>query len=816
MPSFIVETSDIGGWISEATKTITSHGGTIRFVANEVLGELKQYPRIRYFYYCDDLQGITIRLFDESFWADHKHLTQRKSRVIFRAKNAGTHESALKQSLLKLWEDVSIPPAGMHAMDSEKATAFFEEHNRANPAVTLGTSPMHDALKGLLDQFVGIRSSTPFGTHRELWSLMDGLMFAVKALPAYKERSYLKYSWSLGAGSWALVPWVALLNKTETTSTEQGVYCALLFREDMSGLYVCLSQGITSLSKKLPKMEAYSELSRRASVIQSKIRSLELNGFVVGPGIDLHATGNLGKGYERATIAYKFYDAAAIPADDVIAGDITALLQAYDVALEAEEPSAVEEDVISVSHADAPEPRVWIYAPGDRASFWDELYEQGLMAIGWDELGDLRQYSNQDDHVQAHSRIYQKNTAPMNDAKATYDFASRVQPGDQVFATRGLYGIVGYGVVTGDYQQTTSRKYMHHTRKIRWLASGEWESPIRFPVKTLTEITNQTENVEKLLELVGWVDESSPTQIAPEQREDFTVDMAVSGLFMSRDSFDKALDTWVRKQNLILQGAPGVGKTFVAKRLAYALMGFKDPSRLQMVQFHQAYSYEDFVQGYRPHGTGFRLRDGVFYDFCQKAMRDPNQRYVFVIDEINRGNLSKIFGELMMLIESDKRKSEWGVKLTYSVSSEEKFYVPSNVYLLGMMNTADRSLSVVDYALRRRFAFITVQPSFEEVSFQEHLSVRHVSSKTIRIIRDRIGALNEEIESDRANLGKGFCIGHSYFCDPPLPGPSGELSEEDERAWYERVVDSEILPLLEEYWFDSPDKVDQWQKQLKW
>jgi 5-methylcytosine-specific restriction endonuclease McrBC GTP-binding regulatory subunit McrB len=240
---------------------------------------------------------------------------------------------------------------------------------------------------------------------------------------------------------------------------------------------------------------------------------------------------------------------------------------------------------------------------------------------------------------------------------------------------------------------------------------------------------------------------------------------------------------------LILQGAPGVGKSFVARRLAYALMRFKDPTRVRTVQFHQSYSYEDFVQGYRPTGQGFALRDGVFLNFCNKALRDSSQTYVFIVDEINRGNLSKILGELMLLIEADKRSPEWAVKLAYAESADERFYVPPNVFILGMMNTADRSLAVVDYALRRRFVFVTLKPAFDQEAFKIPLSAANTSAGLVRRIIEKMTSLNEAIAADVVNLGPGFCIGHSFF----TPQQGAESSNDQ---WYESVVEAEIVPLI--------------------
>lgn len=298
-------------------------------------------------------------------------------------------------------------------------------------------------------------------------------------------------------------------------------------------------------------------------------------------------------------------------------------------------------------------------------------------------------------------------------------------------------------------------------------------------------------------QVISATDGQTPT--VPEA-EPYSVEDALKGLFVPRAEFVSLLADWGRKKNAILQGPPGVGKTFIAKRLAYALMEVKAPSRVEMVQFHQSYAYEDFVQGWRPtEDGGFYLKHGIFYNFCRRAAADTARRYVFIIDEINRGNLSRILGELMFLIEPDHRGEAFAIPLTYSKNADERFCVPDNVYILGMMNTADRSLSMVDYALRRRFCFTQLQPAYSTPEFKQFLSDR-VSPSLIDRIVDRMMVLNGRISKDK-NLGRGFEIGHSFFC--PI---DGEVSLDD--AWYEAVIKREIAPLVREYWFDDLENAE--------
>ena len=287
-------------------------------------------------------------------------------------------------------------------------------------------------------------------------------------------------------------------------------------------------------------------------------------------------------------------------------------------------------------------------------------------------------------------------------------------------------------------------------------------------------------------------------------------DLIASGVFLAEDELKYILARLQSKKAMILQGPPGVGKTFIAPKLAFALMKEVDNERLETVQFHQSYSYDDFVRGYRPvagKAGSFVLQNGVFYDFCQKAVKDPDREYVFIIDEINRGNLSQIFGELLMLIEVDKRGSEFALPLTYRHEDEPHFFVPPNLYLIGLMNLADRSLAMVDYALRRRFVFVTLKPQFESELFRQWLLERSMPADLAQMIMERMTELNQEIREDSL-LGENYQIGHSFFL------PRGDNFAGLDKNWYEGILRTEIIPLLKEYWFDNPKKAQEAEKRL--
>ncbi len=297
----------------------------------------------------------------------------------------------------------------------------------------------------------------------------------------------------------------------------------------------------------------------------------------------------------------------------------------------------------------------------------------------------------------------------------------------------------------------------------------------------------------------------------------YTVDHIIEdGCFLPRADLDNFLERLRKKKNIILQGPPGTGKTWLAKRLGYALLETRDlkaiRQRLRIVQFHPSLSYEDFVCGWRPQAGGeLALKDGTFLEIVDAALSEPGRPFVLIIEEINRGNPAQVFGEMLTLLEDSKRQADEALELAYRDGEAKRVYIPENLHVIGTMNIADRSLALVDLAFRRRFAFISLEPALNE-RWRGWCTERCGFDPTfLSLVEERIQSLNKSIAADRS-LGRQYRIGHSYIT--PDVGEMIGKTIDDHKVWFRNKIRTEIEPLLEEYWFDAPEKATEAAKRL--
>ena len=450
----------------------------------------------------------------------------------------------------------------------------------------------------------------------------------------------------------------------------------------------------------------------------------------------------------------------------------------------------------------------WLYTPGEGAARWEEFRTAGIMALNWDRVGDLAAFPDKESLLDAlYTHYGDWGGRPRKAADSVWDYIHAMKPGDIVYVRRSFNEIVGRGVVRSDYRYDEDRSSFRAVRDVEWTHVGSWPLEQRIGRLMLQRLTENTKYTPDQLNALIGIEDSHSSASVDERRGNNDLDEAdehytsadfLDEVFLRPEDVEQMLGLLRRKKNLILQGAPGTGKTFAAKRLAYALMGQTDDSRVEVVQFHQSTAYEDVVVGLRPTAEGgFAAAEGVFARFCRRAAADPGRDYVFIIDEINRANISKAFGELLMLIEAEHR----GEALRLPVSGE-LLSVPKRLHIIGMMNTADRGLALIDYALRRRFAFFEMRPALDHPGFLRH--VEAVGSSRLEALVDVVRRLNQRIAEDEA-LGPGFQIGHSYLC---LPAGSPENPAGTD-ADVTSVVRYELEPLVREYWFDNPAAMDE-------
>ncbi len=451
--------------------------------------------------------------------------------------------------------------------------------------------------------------------------------------------------------------------------------------------------------------------------------------------------------------------------------------------------------------------RVWLIAAGEGGEAWSDFVSTGEIAIRMHQhpVGDMRRYASREAIGEAMRAVTDGAEPGVNLTLCAWQFLAEMSEGDEVFVKRGRRELLARGVIRGAYHYDSARQAYAHRRPVEWLWTGKVELTDKdLVLKTLTEIGRYPELVARLEAATGAQEGPSAVSDGGSEEEvtpTLTLEQIQDETFLSGDLLRKIFGMLKTRKNVVLQGAPGTGKTWLADRLAELLTSGTTRDNVVRVQFHQAYGYEDFVRGIRPRvDGGFEVVDGPFVRLCEAARQDDSDvPYVVLIDEINRGNLARIFGELMMLVEHDKRSSKWSTTLAYRKPGDpgERFFVPPNVHIIGTMNTADRSLALVDYALRRRFAFVTLEPGYGEEGFVKFLTQRGMPLEEAEDVCERMREVNREIVADPL-LGAGFAIGHSFFCG----GPGGQSAQE----WIGSVLDAEIGPLLDEYFADRPQR----------
>ena len=614
----------------------------------------------------------------------------------------------------------------------------------------------------------------PFDSSKTSYSLFKELDEHIKEMVNSDDN--LETHWSVGKGNWTQVPWFAVRDRRTKSSAQKGIGIVGLFKKDMSGLYLCIAQGTTQPLKDYGKKGGEEFLLEQAEKVRDIVKYLKDKQFKLDNEIDLKATGGVALTYKPSVCVHK-YMSAGYDFNGQFIEDLLDLVKAYKDVV-AKNLDFTSENNLKKNH--------WVIACGINSNQWDNFKDNNLIAIGWDNLGDLSKFkSKQEIFEKLKDERSENDPDPRNDALCCYDFVNSMKVNDIVFVKKGTSKLVAYGKIIGDYKYDENLSEYRNIRSVEWINIKENDiDPITG--KTLTNFNKYPDTVEKYLKLM-----------ANDNNNDLEFN-ELKDTFFSEEFFNNIIDTLKVKKNIILQGPPGTGKTFISKKIAERITGKKE--NIFSIQFHQSYSYEEFVVGYKPNSEGnFALQKGSLIQVCERAKQNENENFVMFIDEINRANISKVFGELLSLIENDKRGPENAVKILYS-ENDINFYIPSNLYFVCAMNTADRSLKMVDYALRRRFSFFEFKPEFDKPEFKNFLKDKNVNAKTIDRIVNNISKVNQQISDDNFELGDGYCIGHSYFC------PKGNSSDSFGDQWYEQIIEYEIKPLINEYYFDKPDQ----------
>lgn len=444
-----------------------------------------------------------------------------------------------------------------------------------------------------------------------------------------------------------------------------------------------------------------------------------------------------------------------------------------------------------------PPVRYFRIGTGEEGKYWPDMKANSYVAIGWKELRDLRAYSESSDmkkDIQERLIILRLNDNKTASTKAgeIMRFYRGIETGDIVVAVSGEK-VLGIGRVTGNYKYVEERPYPH-CLSVEWIRI--FDMPVKLPKPGEGKLTScyPYKDIDNIMEINRLIREKPIIEPLP-----------LTGIIAE---IEGGLE---RKKQVILYGPPGTGKTYYAEKACCEFASrnmFNKPFNqlsddekksitgdgrtygiVRMCCFHPSYGYEDFIEGIRPRvsasQTLFEKKDGIFKRICSDALENPDIDYYLIIDEINRGDISRIFGELIMLIEKNKR----GKQVTLPLSNEP-FQVPGNVYIVGTMNTADRSIALLDVALRRRFGFIELMPDYtllEGVVFE--------GLPLDGWLRELNARIREHLGKDARNLQ----IGHSYFLEEGKPVTGKDT--------FRRIVREDIIPLIEEYCYGDYDMI---------
>jgi hypothetical protein len=626
-------------------------------------------------------------------------------------------------------------------------------------------------LEAILAEYVAARASQPFAGHA-LRSRFEQVAGAIAATDAVEERPTLAVKASIGQGNWAAIPWIALLDSRETDKIQRGVYCVYLFREDMSGVYLTLAQGVTELKKQYGgDSKAREQLRSRAMHLRRWCEDLDHHGFALDESIDLRTRGTLGKNYEASTIAHKFYAAGSVPDDLALDDDLEAVLTAYD----------------RYSVAKNSNSRLWCVYVGRGAAGNLEI-ARSTGTWGADAENKFEGVKQGDSLLFVHDLTSDASPPP------------RGFPRVRLADFRGTAKLLVWGTVSTEVFEDHSPRWPDDSYPHRFRFEETNESrDVAFNTETFPQNVVDAARRSTLAQGRPILATGVGEDVQPEQSPSTELAERTN---LTQQELEEIGFLLNEKRQMIFEGPPGAGKTYVAELFARHLTdnGLEGPhdERIVVVQFHQSYGYEDFVQGIRPETNAkgqleYRVQDGVFKRLCDVAKRNPDKNFVVVIDEINRGNISRIFGELLFLLEYRDKQ----VSLPYSRPADPEFSIPENVYLIGTMNTTDRSLAQIDYALRRRYYFYRMLPVVGGTApvLGRWLEKQGIGPEERERVLRLFVALNERVQ---LHLGEHYQVGHSYLMTPDIATGTGR-----ERVWAYAV-----MPLLEEYFYNHRDKAE--------